>query len=184
MAGKKELQHCQQIANISKPPELFIYKFLRLTSGALAASGLDCDMNTDSAPTGVAIFEYKVPNGNVFNFSRINFGIIDTAIKGSSFGGVGGGLPSGSSFQIIGNGGSVVKDFSDGQMIQTNNDFTYMAGVDVQHAGGGDMLAVRFSIHKAGNAMELHAGQTIRWTNRDNLSGLSAFRAMIQGTLS
>ena len=162
------------------------YKFLSISSGPSGTPIIAIDMNTNSTAT-VSVFEYQVPAGQAFNFNRVNFTITDSSVDPGSFGGIAGGLPSGSLFEIIDNDGTTqLLDFSDGFAIQTNDDFVPLAGVDVPilNLAGDDLLPIRFSVFKGlGGPIRLTAGQRIRWTNRDNLTAITKFRAMVQGRL-
>lgn len=184
--SRKKLQNRRETSSISKRPENFVYALLRLADGPAAAGGLVYDMNTNSTPTGTSKFEYTVPSGRTFDFSRVNLVISDVGIRPGDFGGINGGLATGSSLQVIGLDDSTLIDFTEGVNIQTNDDLGAMAGSDIPIAAlaGDDLLPVRFSIFKAGNQMKLLGGEKIRWTNRDNLSSITKFRGMIQGTLN
>ena len=164
------------------PPDNFIYKWLRVATGTGQQGSVA--MNLNSVTTGT-VYEYEVPADKVFAFSRINFVIVDAAIAPAKFGGIAA-LPTGSTFQVIDADGSELLDFMDGVRIKTNPDFAGMAGADVMiniSGGQDDQLPIRFSIFKAGRMMKLAAGQKIRWTNWDNLTGLTKFQTMVQGII-
>lgn len=170
-------------------PQHFVYKFLTRTGGPQAGSGNDFDMNTNSS-ANQTWFDYIVPAITTFKFARINFVLTDNApgtLEPEDFAGIVGGLPNGCLFQIIdGNGTTILQEFDTADVpIRTNDDFTPLAGVDAQVTarGSNDQLPIRLSIFKAGAAMKLTARMIIRWINRDDLSSIIKFRAMVQGTL-
>lgn len=181
------LQNTQLVQTLSSKanPNEFVYAFLKLASGPTGTGGLNYNMDTasDSTPS---VFEWEVPAGRTFTFVRINFVIIDASMSPGDFGGISGPLTNGCLFEIIDENGSQILDFTDGVPIATNADFTPLAGSDTEitELVGDDLLPIRFTIAKAGEPMTLIAGQKIRWTNRDDVSGLTKFRAMIQGTYS
>jgi hypothetical protein len=142
-------------------------------------------MDTDSDIVS-SIFEYQVPAGFNFKFSRINITMLDGAMRPGQFGGLGAALTNGCLFQIVDVGGAEVLDFTDGVPITFNAEFALLAGVDtiIAPAAGDDWLPIRFTVAKAGAPMLLPPGFRIRWTNRDDVSGLTTFRMMVQGLLS
>lgn len=169
-------------------PSNFVYEFLSWVSGPKSATTNNWDMNTNSG-TGVpapSIFEYTVATGQTFKWSRVNMELVDGSMQVNKFGGIAT-LANGCLFQVIDTDGTTVLEHfgTDLQPIQRNADLSVLAGVDsvIQPAAGDDMLPIRFTIAKAGAPMELSAGQIIRWINQDNISGLTVFRMMIQGTL-
>lgn len=171
-------------------PQHFVYKFLTRTGGPQAGSGNDFDMNTDSSVSQTQ-FDYIVPVITTFKFARINFVLTDNApgvLEPEDFAGIVGGLLNGCLFQIVDSDGvAILQEFDTADVpIRTNDDFTPLAGVDAQVTarGSNDQLPIRFSIFKAGAAMRLTARMIIRWINRDDLSSIIKFRAMVQGTLS
>lgn len=164
------------------PPDNFVYKWLRVVTGTGQQGSVE--MNLNSVTTGT-VYEYEVEADKVFSFRRINFVLVDAAITPIKFGGIAA-LPTGSTLQIIDADGAELLDFMDGIRIKTNADFVGMAGADVMiNAVGGtdDQLPIRFTIAKAGRMIKLTEGQRIRWTNWDNLTGLTKFRTMIQGII-
>ncbi len=169
-----------------KLPELFRYKYLRRISGPISASSQLYDMDTNSSLANPSVFEYKVPAGETLELSRVNIEMLDDGMRNDRFAGIVT-LANGCLFQIIdGDGVTILLDFLDDVPIVRNADFAPLSGVDsvVKTAGGGDgLLPVRFSVFKAGSEMLLTEGRRIRWTNRDNLSGISLLRMEMQATL-
>lgn len=170
------------VGSASLPPANFVYKHLRVATGTGVLGSIE--MNLNSLTTGT-IYEYVVPPGKVFDFSRVNFVIVDGSIAPTDFGGIVGGLPTGSTFEIIdADANTQLLDFLDEVRIHTNADFVPIAGADVainDVVGADDQLPIRFSIFKAGRNMLLTEGQRVRWTNWDNLTAITKFRAMVQG---
>ena len=166
------------------PPANFAYEYLRVVTGTGAQGSVE--MNLNSVTTGT-VYEYVVPADKVFNFARVNFVIVDANVRPDDFGGIAGGLATGSTFEIIDDDANTqLVDFTNGVRMQTNADFIPLSGADVvinDVAGVDDMLPIRFSIFKAGSNMKLTAGQRVRWTNWDNLTAITKFRAMAQGQL-
>lgn len=166
------------------PPPDFTYEFLRVATGTGLQGSVE--MNLNSVTTGT-VYEYVVPAGKVFDFARVNFVIVDVNVRPEDFGGIAGGLATGSTFEIIDDDANTqVLDFMNGTRMQTNADFIPLSGADVvinDVAGADDMLPIRFTIIKAGRPMQLTAGQRVRWTNWDNLTALTKFRAMVQGIM-
>jgi hypothetical protein len=162
-------------------PENYIYKLLVRVSGPQSATGEDYDLNTDSDVTS-SVFEWEVPAGREFSLSRLNFEILDDAIRPTRFGGLGA-LANGCLFEIADADDSTVTDFTDGVPITINAHFSLLAGVDVPvvDSVGSDLLPIRFTVAKAGAPMILTAGQKVRWTNQDDLSDMTEFRIMVQG---
>lgn len=162
----------------------FVYSHLTRVSGPQSGGGTDYDMDTDSDVES-SVFEYQVPAGYNFRFSRINITMVDGAIRPGQFGGLGGALTNGCLFQVVDVGGAEMLDFTDGVPITFNAELSLLAGVDtiIQPAAGDDWLPVRFSIFNAGAPMLLPSGFRVRWTNRDDVSGLTVFRMMVQGLL-
>lgn len=172
-------------SSVPKIADQFNYEFLRLASGPTGTSGDPYDMDSNSSLGSPSIFELTITGS--FNFSRVNFIIVDGSVGPNEFAGLGSALTNGCQFQIIDSDGStVLKDFHNGVPIVRNADFVAMAGTDVpiSELPGDDMLPIRFSVFKAGSEMRLTEGQIVRWTNRDNVSAITLFRGMVQGTYS
>ena len=162
-------------------PEDFVYSHLTTAAGAI-------DMNVDGS--GVAVnYDYVVPAGTqykTFSFSRVNFEMVDTAMRWDIFGGLATALPNGLLLQVIDNANVIRQDFDTTRRpIMTNADFSPLAGVDapLTAAAGPDALPVRFSIFKAGRSMTLYPNWRFRVVVQDNLAGLTVFRSMVQGIL-
>lgn len=167
----------------SDSPEKFIYKHLLRVSGPQSASGNDYDLDTNSSLGTPSVFEYQVPAFTTIDFTRCTLFMTDGNIGPNAFGGLAA-LSNGCLFEIIDDdGSSVLLDFLDGVPLTTNDQFTKLAGIDTvaTFAAGDDFFPIRFTMAKAGKKMRLTAGQRIRWTNRDDVSGITRFQFMVQG---
>lgn len=162
-------------------PEDYVYFHLTTAAGAF-------DMNVDGSAVPVN-FDFVVPAGTrykTFSFSRINFELVDGAMRWDRFGGLGGGLANGLLLQIVDNNNAIRQDFDTTRRpIMTNSDFSPLAGIDnlLTAAAGPDAMPIRFSIFKAGRTMTLFPNWRIRLVVRDDLRNIDLFRTMIQGIL-
>ncbi len=163
-------------------PEDHVFEYLtRLSDGAV-------DMDVDGS-AAVQNFDYVVPAGTQykqFSAVRINFGLVDGAIRWGQFGGLGSALGNGLLIQALHEDGTVLQDFgTTANPITTNENFANLAGVDniIVPAAGDDAIPIRWTIERSGNKMTLLPNWRFRIVVRDNLTGLSFFRAMIQGVL-
>jgi hypothetical protein len=156
----------------------FVFKYLA------DSDVVDMSASSDTSKT----FEYTVPAGKNFYLQRVNFVIVDGSITPAKFGGLSA-LTNGLKIQVLSSAGAEVIDFTDGQNIKTNSDFALLAGVDsiIRPAAGDDMFPVRWTIDKAGD-LKAEKGNFImgplsvfRITVQDDLSGITLFKAMIQG---
>lgn len=165
-------------------PNDYIYKYLTRLSGPAAASGEDYDMNTNSSVGTPSIFSYS-PLKNA-RISRINILILDDGIRYDRFAGISGALSNGCLFRVVDGNGGMKLDFLNGIPIINNADFTALAGVDAagHQVAGDDLLPIRFSIFKGSQnkALFLRPTDRIEWHNQDNLSTITKFRIMVQGT--
>jgi hypothetical protein len=181
-SAEVSLKLIQQRTAFQSIPQDHVYAYL-----ARAADGV-IDMDVDGSG-GDESFDYVVPRGTDFSrfrLSRLDVVLVDGSIRWGQFGGLGAALTNGLLFEIMDVDGVVQQNFGTGQRpIQTNEDFIALAGADaiLILAAGDDAFPVRFSIFKSGNFMTMFPGWTFRVTVRDNLSGLTAFRMMVQGVL-
>lgn len=150
-------------------------------SGPEAASGNNWDMNTDSDATP-SVFAYTVPPGQELHWARINMVLVDGSISPGDFGGINGGLANGCLFGVYNHEGGLAHNLLDEVPIKTNAEFSLLAGVDtpIIELAADDMLPIRFTVERAGDTVIIPARWSIRWTNQDDLSGITSFRMMIQ----
>jgi len=162
----------------SVPGTEALFDFLAYESG----TGSGDDMNIDGSTPGV--YSYKAPSGKVVYVSRINFIITDGNIKPDSFGGISA-LANGCLVKHTSSASVTILDFLAGATLKTNSDFAWLAGADIQPVSGTsvDSLPVRWTLDKAfaGRAFKLADQEKIQLTIQDDLTGLTSFRAMIQG---
>jgi hypothetical protein len=152
----------------------FVFDFLR--------NGASRDMNVDG--TTPVNFDFVATADT--NVERIMFFIEDGNIAPSKFGGVSA-LATGCLLKVLDTDGTtVIKDFLDGETITTHPEFSLLAGVDIQpDAGAGDdVVPIRWTISKAGAKLLLLTDQRVRFTVQDDLTGLTKFYALLQGTLA
>ena len=139
---------------------------------------------TIAAPS---IFEYTVPPSTEMRIARLNYAIIDTGLQLVRFGGIAA-LTNGCLLDIVNADGLSLLDLTAGRPFTSNADFLYSAGIDMEiDTGGGgalDVVKVRFSLFKAGRNIILKAGHSVRWTIRDDLTGIDQFRCQVQGLMT
>lgn len=146
------------------------------------------NMATAGATPGTpSIFEYTVPANTQMRVARLNFAIIDQALQLVRFGGLAA-LANGCLLDVVDTNGLPLLDMTGGRPFTTNADFLYGAGIDMEidEGGGGalDVVKVRFSMFKAGRNVIVRAGESVRWTIRDDLTGIDQFRCQVQGTMT
>ncbi len=176
------LQKIQRATAFETLPEDHVYEYLRNLSTESA------EMNVDGDPTPIN-FDWVVPAGTKYKFfvlTRLNFSLIDGAIRWGQFGGLGSALTNGLLIQAIHQDGTVLQHFgTDRNPIKANEHFANLSGVDniVAPAAGDDALPVRFTVARSGNKMTLYPDWRIRIVVQDDIDGLSFFRVMVQGIL-
>ncbi len=164
---------------------LFVY----VTHKSGPAVGGDTEnMATAGATPGTpSIFEYTVAPNTEMRVARLNFAIVDQALQLVRFGGITA-LTNGCLLDIVDANGLSLLDMTGGRPFMANSDFLYAAGIDMEidEGGGGalDVVKVRFSLFKAGRNVVVKAGESIRWTIRDDLTGIDQFRCQVQGTMT
>jgi hypothetical protein len=156
-------------------PANFVYEFLKNTSN-------EVNMKT-SVDT---VYKYTVSTGRYVRLQRINIIIEGNDIDTTEFGAIAA-LSTGCDFGVYDPAGNSVCDFTGGQKLKRNTDWTYLAGVDSVAATTkvtDDFLPIRFTIAKAtGHPMTLLPGYSVRFTVNDNTSAINRFQAMIQGSI-
>ena len=171
MAGVERLK---LPVSTAKESDAFIFEFFR--------NGASRDMNVDG--TTPVNFDWVAAVDT--NVERINFFIQDAGILPAKFGGLAE-LSTGCLIKALDtDGATVIKDFYDGETIKTHQEFNLLAGVDTgtTAATGDDVAPTRWTIANAGAKLLLLANQRIRFTVQDDLSALTKFYAMLQGTLA
>lgn len=167
----------------SIPAQNSIYKLLRDPDNSDSP-----DMNVAGTLISPVGFQYVVPSRMIFKYARMNLSIQDTDIRPSRFGGIGA-LTSGCIIRVANSDDddSTVLDFTNGEPIKANREFTLLVGVDVPFidAANEDWLPIRFTINRGlgGKSMILTEGQKIQFIIQDDLTNLEFFRVMVQGYL-
>ncbi len=168
---------------VAAPGNQFIYSYLTHISGP---DGTD-DENMDPDASGAdAIYEYIVPAGPSARIARLNMAIVDPSPRLDRFGGQAA-LANGVLMQVLDTDDNELIDLTGGRPIQTNAEFLYLAGIDMEliTTAGAGVVKVRHSLFKAGANMLLMPGQKIRFTIQDDLSALGTeFRCMVQGVFT
>jgi hypothetical protein len=145
-------------------------------------NGSDVDMATTAKA-----WSWQCAQGRAAEIMRVNIYITDAAMGYGEFGGLGSALTNGIKVQLKDSGGTELFDFLDGQTIKTNEQWAALSGVDasaiIELGAGDDYQPIRWTIGKAfsGEALAMGSLQQFVITTQDNLSNLSAMRAMIQG---
>ena len=157
-----------------------IFKLLTWESGP----GSGTDMITDYTASVNSVFIYQVPNGKVAYISWFNILIQDGNITPDKFGGISA-LSNGCLVKLVSSADAEVIDFCDGVAITTNSRFALLAGADIVPVAGTavDVMPIRWTVAKAfaGRPLKMVDQQKFQWTNRDDMTGLSEFRVMVQG---
>lgn len=155
-----------------KPAGKLLYKFLK--------NGASAEMNVNGSVTAV---NFKYTATDTVLIERVLFYMIDAGIGYGEFGGLGSELTNGLEVKVFNASGVVLVDFMDGLTIKGNSDFAALAGSDVTAADtvGTDCLPVRWTISKCGAPLILSVGEYLNVKVQDNLTGLTKFRAMVQG---
>ena len=145
-------------------------------------NGVDKDMNVNGSITAVD-FKYICPVGKVVFLYRMNILITDAAMKIDKFGGLAA-LSTGVVVGFYDSEDNILLDPLDGDTIKTNEDFSFLAGVDatIQVGAGLDSLPIRWTFTRSvGGPFRLNAGEYIQFKVQDNLSTVSSFHAIVQG---
>ena len=149
------------------------------------------NMNVNGASTAVN-YDYTVPTDKVVGLSRINWHVLDNAKQDLSGFFSLPALTKGLLFQILDDDGStVLQDFdTTDHPITKTADVYNLAGIDLEDdvSGNESRFGIRWSIYKAAGGdsagvMKLTAGQVVRCKVQDDLSGLTEFHMMVQGTI-
>jgi len=153
----------------------FVFSFLR--NGAESK-----DMAVDGSSTPV-VFKYTGTGNGLYAY-RINWIIADAGIRIYDFFGGVAALTNGITIKAIAaDDSTVLIDFTNGEPIKRNAEFSSLAGTDapILDSVGTDILSVRWTLEKAGEPFKLGLGESIQVTIQDDLTGLTEMSAMIQG---
>jgi hypothetical protein len=154
----------------------FIFKYLR--------NGGSPDCNVDGSIAS-QVFEYVVPAGKHAWLHRINTEGHNGSITRDNFLGIAA-LTNGILFQVLDDQDNILIDFTDGEGIKITTEFSALSGVDTQidtRGGGEDGIAIRWTFDRAGEPIFMKEGYKFRLIVRDNLTGISQLRMMLQGII-
>jgi hypothetical protein len=162
--------------------------FFKLLANAADSDSPEMNVNGASTPVN---FDVTPPAGDLSRCTirRLCVAILATAIRPEWFGSVdvrtaGVGLR----MVVVDADDNEVLDFLDGQTIKSNAEWPLLAGVDnpttAPVGAGDDSFAVRWTLSNAldGKPLTLRPGERLRAIVADNLTGLTLFRIMAQGT--
>ena len=150
---------------------------------AFLKNGASADMNVDGS-SSVVKFKYTVPAGKTFQLSRMNICLVDSSVDPADFGGITGALANGVLIDIYDESDAVVIDLTAGQPIKVNCNWVLYCGVDLLVQDSVvDGLYMRWTFAKAGAAILMPVGYYFQITIQDDLTGLVAFQAQLQGLL-
>jgi len=146
------------------------------------ASSIEMDVDGNSNPVAFTMTNDSPANLKL-NVERINFSIVDGGMGYGEFGGLGAILSAGLAVAWYDENDVELLDYTDGQPIVANEDFSLLAGVDAfaEPAAGDDFLPIRWTLGKSGRRPVMHPGDYIQILVQDDLSDLSKFRAQAQG---
>ena len=154
-----------------------LFEFLRL-GGTSSGSK---EMNIVATASGAKVFSYVALER--ITIHRLNFTLIDGAIKYGQFLGIASALSNGIKAQHRRASGAILKDFLDGETITKTEHFGWLAGTDAikEPGAGDDSYPVRWTMAKSGEPMEMEAGTDIAIIIQDDLSTVAEMSCMIQG---
>ncbi len=170
------------------PPDQFLNSFLGHESGPEGSD--EFNMNCNASEPTPSIFSVTIPPSLEAKVSRIHVVIVDNNPLFTTFGALAT-LSKGVLVQIVNSANEVLLNCHGQRPIQSNADFAAINGVDmqIQMDNGGphntpDIVQISFNIFESGAHMLLDQGQKIRFVIQDDLRGLDAFRAVVQGTFN
>lgn len=168
-----------QINPFAVDARYFINEYVAHVSGAEGTD--DFNMN----PGADAVFAYTVPEETEVRIARLNIAIVDGGPTLREFGGLPT-LANGVLIHVMDRDGLSVLDLAGGRPLTHNADFLYLTGIDMEIVTGAglDVVKMRYSLFKAGANLRMKAGDEIRFTIQDDLSGLDQFRCMVQGIMT
>ena len=157
------------------------YQFLSHISGASADDDLT-NMGVSGAGALTAVFAAYC-TGNKWNVERVNITVVDGNQTVVKFGGLAA-LTNGVQVAAFYADGTTAVDFMNGAAIKANYEWAWLAGTDnpIDGGAGDDALEVRWTISKGiGGPLALYSGEYLGFVIRDDIEGLTEFRAMVQG---
>ncbi len=168
-----------QINPFAVDARYFVNEYVAHVSGGEGTDAFNMNPNT------AAVFAYTVPEQTEVRIARLNIAIVDDDPTLSTFGGVPT-LTNGVLVDVMDRDGLSILDLTGGRPLTQNADFLYLAGIDMEILTGAglDAVKMRYSLFKAGANLRMKAGDEIRFTIQDDLSGLGQFRCMVQGIMT
>jgi len=146
------------------------------------ASSIEMDVDGNSNPVAFAVTNDSPANLKL-NIERINFSIVDGGMGYGEFAGLGAVSSQGLAIAWYDENDVLLLDYTDGETIKANEDFSVLSGVDAiaEPAAGDDFLPIRWTLAKSGQKPVMHPGDYIQILVQDDLTNISKFRAMAQG---
>lgn len=142
----------------------------------------------DGTGVGGGPFDFRVtaPARKIYIIYRVIFQITDQDIAYEHFAGLGLVLANGIGVTGHDSDDTELIDFMDGQPLDATREFAHLAGIDFKKTQSGigqdpDVVAVRWSIFKAGAVPRLTPGQYLQLKVQDDLSDIVLFNAIVQG---
>ena len=165
-----------------RPPQDFIYRYLEHVSGPEGSDS--CNINPAASLEEPSVYAWQVPPSVEARISRLVLGLIGGNPSVNEFAGMNSPLTNGILFQATDDKGGLLQSFHGQRPVTTNGDFVFMAGSDMEMliGPGLDLVTVRFSFFKANANVLIGQGYQIRVVIQDDLSSISQFRIMVQGT--
>lgn len=154
-----------------------------VVTARLATAGGAVDANVNGSVVGVA-FEYEVAAGKVLLLDELELVVRDTgAFTGASFG-AGSALTNGLRVEVIDTDGVTVRaSLLAGASAKINADLAEVPGAVIAMPWI-DTLQAWLPVRAEGWPIRLTAGQRVRMTVADDLSGLDGLRATLRGRLA
>lgn len=155
-------------------PSAMIRRYLRNSNG-------DVDMKVDGSDIPME-FKYTVPAGGEFLLMGIRVGVIDVKMQPHRFGNLSA-LNNGVLLELRDELDVLRFDMTDGEAIKRNSDFAMIDGGIFNRMQGdaSALLLVSWVASGDDEPIILPSGWSIVFTIRDDLLGLSFFRALVKG---
>ena len=161
-------------------PGYQLYKHLREPGGSE-------QMAVDGSMTPVT-FRLTAPAGIRYVLGTVNFYVLANGIRPGTFFGLAE-LTNGCLVRWLDPNDTVLMDFTDGVPIKRQNQLGALAGaeilfIDQLGMGAPDSWKAQWDFREEGNnlrALRIEPGYSLALTVRDNLTGITSFRALVHG---
>lgn len=140
------------------------------------------NMNVNATGMTPSVFQYEVPANKVLVARKINFILTDAAFTPIKFGGIAA-LANGVKVTVTDGSDVELLDFLDTLTIKNNIEFGLLAGANINIGSALDGMTVGWTLSDTGHGLILTEGEKIKVSIQDDLTGLTEFRAMVQGVL-